>query len=408
MQYNDITTREEILRAFGACHTPGKKLELFKLLATRPDPPTRAFFDLLTNKNNHILALAIQAFGQLDDCFKSESKESRRLAKSLSELAQSGQSDLVRWAAAQTIESIGFDLALYSEHLSGEPNQIANKIVQTKLKILTDHTPISEQDEFWDFWTYGPADRLKNVPGMTSEVINELRTTGKIDKSPFSILTEEEIAPVNKKMLERAIYFKREKEKILDKYELLTEKLNEIKIKYPNCQKALQNFTLQLPQEEKMNLEIVLEGEEYKNKISYYNDRLKNYSSELHKLISAYYSKLHKQKTSQPWGETFSMLWYSTLETIYEVHLLLRILLILVILVIISLAILKTIIFLLLIGLPIAVFLIFYIISIRKDYSRRSMRSSRREIQQLENEKNEVLKLLSTESVKLLPPAIVQ
>jgi hypothetical protein len=405
MQYNDITTRDEILRAFGACQTPGKKLELFKLLATRPDPPTEAFFDLLTNKNNHILALAIQAFGQLDDCFKSESKESPRLAKSLSELAQSGQSDLVRWAAAQTIESIGFDLALYSEHLSGEPNQIANKIVQTKLKILTDHTPISEQDEFWDFWTYGPADRLKNVPGMTSEVINELRTTGKIDKSPFSILTEEEIAPVNKKMLERAIYFKREKEKILDKYELLNEKLNEIKIKYPNCQKALQNFTLQMPKEETLSLELVLEGEEYKNQISYFNAGINKYLSDLTKLIMTYYSQLQKQKTKQPWRETLSDLPNYCLEGFDRLNLFIQILCFIAVLAIIAIAKLKGIIVLILIGLALAILAGFYL---RKKYHTRQLRHYKIEIKQLENEKNEVLKLLSAESVKLLPPDIVQ
>lgn len=413
MDYNSISDEREILTAFQSCQIPGEKLELFRSLATRNDPPSLTFLDLMKkNKNNDILALSILSLGQLDDDSKSTCRESNDYLKTLSHLAQSGSSDLVRWAAATTIESIGYDFADYSEYLSELPKDIADKILESKLNILIDNTPLSgNQNEFWDFWIYGPADKLLDVPEMNIETIKELKTTGKIDKFPLSILTHKEIDPLYKKLLKRASDFKREKEKILEKYALLDNKLTEIKTnqnKYPNGQQAIQYFTLEIPPEEDFSLEIVLEGEEYKYKILFYNERLKKYSSSLHKLIIDYYTKLQKQKISQPWRETLSELWNRSLGMIEEVSLLLGIIISLVVLGIIYLAQFKGVIVLLLIGLPIAVFLIFAIISIRNDYSRSSVRSSRREIQQLEDEKNEMLKLLSTDSVKLLPPAIVQ
>ncbi|MEA5563684.1 hypothetical protein [Planktothrix agardhii] len=399
MDYNSINTVQEILKAFEDCQTPGEKLELFRCLATRNDPPFLTFLDLMRkNKNNHILALSILSLGQLDYDSKSTCRESPDFLKTLSHLAQSGSSsDLVRWAAATTIESIGYEFAYYSEYLSEPPKDIADKILKSKLNILIDNTPLSgNENEFWDFWIYGPADKLLDVPEITSETIKELKTTGKIDKFPLSILTQKEIDHLYKKLLKRASDFKREKEKILEKYALLDKKLTEIKTnqnKYPNGQQAIQYFTLEIPTEKDLSLELVLEGEEYKHKILFYNERLKKYSLNLHKLISDYYRKLQKQKTSQPWRETLSELWDFTLGKIQEVNLLFGIIILLVILGIICLAIFKGMIVLLLIGLPIiAVFLIFAIRTIRNDYSRSSVRSSRREIQQLKDEEKEMLK----------------
>jgi hypothetical protein len=398
MDYNSISNEREILSAFQSCQIPGEKLELFRCLATRNDPPFLTFLDLMKkNKNNHILALSILSLGQLDGDSKSTCRESNDYLKTLSHLAQSGSSDLVRWAAATTIESIGYELADYSKYLSELPKDIADKILESKLNILIDNTPLSgNQNEFWDFWIYGPADKLLDVPEITSETIKELKNTGKIDKFPLSILTHKEIDHLYKKLLKRASDFKREKEKILEKYALLDKKLTEIKTnqnKYPNGQQAIQYFTLEIPTEKDLSLELVLEGEEYKHKILFYNERLKKYSLNLHKLISDYYRKLQKQKTSQPWRETLSELWDFTLGKIQEVNLLFGIIILLVILGIICLAIFKGMIVLLLIGLPIiTVFLIFAIRTIRNDYSRSSVRSSRREIQQLKDEEKEMLK----------------
>ncbi|VXD10603.1 hypothetical protein PL8927_110063 [Planktothrix serta PCC 8927] len=401
MDYNSISNEREILIAFQSCQIPGEKLELFRCLATRNDPPFLTFLDLMRkNKNNDILALSILSLGQLDDGSKSTCRESPDFLKTLSHLAQSGSSsDLVRWAAATTIESIGYELADYSEYLSESPKNIADKILEAKLNILIDNTPLSgNENEFWNFWIYGPADKLIDVPEITSETIKELKSTGKIDKFPLSILTHKEIDHLYKKLLKRATDFKREKEKILEKYALLDKKLTEIKTnqnKYPNGQQAIQYFTLEIPTEEDFSLEIVLEGDEYKHKILFYNECLKKYSSNLHKLIIDYYRKLQKSKINQPWRETLSELWNLSLGMIEEVKLLLRIIILLVVLLIIYLAQLKGVIVLFLSGLPIAVFLIFAIRSIRNNYS--SMRSSRREIQQLEDEKKEMLKLLSTD-----------
>ena len=87
MQYNDITTKDEILAAFKACQNPGEKLDLFKSLATCAEPPTELFKDLLTtNKNSQILALAIQAFSQLDNDSKSGWDESPDLIEELSNM----------------------------------------------------------------------------------------------------------------------------------------------------------------------------------------------------------------------------------------------------------------------------------------------------------------------------------
>jgi WD40 repeat protein len=136
MNCTNLNTAAEILEAFRACNNPGEEIELFECLATRPDPPVRAFVDILRSiKLEAVVALTIQAFGKITDAdIKVRLKESEDLLTMLSQQAQSGSSDLIRWSAATTIDNLGFDFIDVSRYLSEEPRKIAEKIAKPKIQ----------------------------------------------------------------------------------------------------------------------------------------------------------------------------------------------------------------------------------------------------------------------------------
>ncbi|MCC3437905.1 MAG: hypothetical protein EAZ39_24895 [Oscillatoriales cyanobacterium] len=164
----NLNTPAEIIEAFRACNNPGEKIELFECLATRSDPPIDAFLQILEGvKLEEIVALTILAFGKITDGdIKARLKESSELLSVLSQQAQSGATDLIRWAAATTIETVGFDFITVSQHLSEEPRKIAEKIVQSKIRRFSDSNLVNSDDyydEFVIFWIYGGLERLKSI-----------------------------------------------------------------------------------------------------------------------------------------------------------------------------------------------------------------------------------------------------
>lgn len=161
MDCTNLHTAAEVLEAFRACNDVGEEIELFECLATRPEPPLEAFAEIL--KNIHlepVLALTIQAFGKITNTdIKARLKQSDDLLEMLSRKAQSGSTDLIRWAAATAIEEVGFDFIAVSRYLSQEPKKIAAKINELKIKRFADPNLLnsSDYDEFIHFWAYGPA-----------------------------------------------------------------------------------------------------------------------------------------------------------------------------------------------------------------------------------------------------------
>ncbi len=159
MNCTDINTAAEILNAFRDCKdNPEKEIELFDCLATRSDPPLEAFFEIAKLiKLETLLALTIQAFGKITDPeIKARMKESNELLELLSQKAESGSSDLIRWSAATAIEDIGFDFLMVAQYLSQNPNKIIEGIVQSN-NILSSNEP----NKISRFWSYGPSEKLK-------------------------------------------------------------------------------------------------------------------------------------------------------------------------------------------------------------------------------------------------------
>jgi len=113
-----------------------------------------------------VLALTIQAFGQITNAdVKARLKQSDDLLAMLSQQAQSGSSDLIRWSAATVIENVGFDFIAVSQHLTEEPRSIAEKIVQSKIKRFVDRDLLESEgyQEFLNFWIYGDRYKLREV-----------------------------------------------------------------------------------------------------------------------------------------------------------------------------------------------------------------------------------------------------
>lgn len=125
MDCNNLHTAAEVLEAFRACSDTGEEIELFECLATRPEPPLEAFVEILKNiPLEPVLALTIQAFGKITNAdIKARLKQSDDLLEMLSRQAQSGSTDLIRWAAATAIEEVGFDFIAVSRYLSQEPKK---------------------------------------------------------------------------------------------------------------------------------------------------------------------------------------------------------------------------------------------------------------------------------------------
>ena len=273
--------------------------------------------------------------------------------------------------------------------------------MQAKLKILTDNIPlVDDEEEFWDFWIYGPADRLIDVPEITRETIEELRTQGKIDKSPLSILAPEEIAPLHKELLKRAIEFKRKHEKLSEKYQLLKDNIQEVKTNeasYPLGKQAIGATTIQILPTLKM--EMVLDGLGYREQFNNTNSALTKQLNNLKKKVAKYYNNLIAEPTNIPMNEIWDCLSQSWRG--FGISLIVLVIIDLV-LIAISMYVIPAILGVIsaILGLVILVGCGFYfqkIKEIRRDYRRNMQEYShvREEIKKLEEERDRVIKLLT-------------
>lgn len=179
MNYSNLNTAAEILNVFRTCKNAGEKIELFECLATRSNPPLSALVEILERiQLEDVLALTIQAFQKVEDAdVKEKLQQSEHLLQLLSEKAKSGASDLIRWAAAGAIETIGFDFIMVSQYLNEEPNKIAENIVKSNYNRFTDRNLLGSNnyDEFVRFWTYGPTYQLRK---LTSHIRLDVNSYG--------------------------------------------------------------------------------------------------------------------------------------------------------------------------------------------------------------------------------------
>jgi hypothetical protein len=206
MDYSSLKTTADIIYACQECQNAGEQIDLFEALATSNAPPVGAFFEILkTVKFEVELALTIQAFGKITDrVIRENLKQSNNLLAILSEQAKSGQTDLIRWSAATTIENLGFDLIAVSRQV--EPKKIADRIMRDKLNRLDDKKLLSSNDfdEYLNFWIYGNLTELKIKTAFIIYGQNpQCEQYGQVIHQIFSALGLRAIEDVNKG-LERA------------------------------------------------------------------------------------------------------------------------------------------------------------------------------------------------------------
>jgi hypothetical protein len=223
MDYREIDTAADILAAFKGCANAGEEIQLFESLAEREHPPVGEFVTILKEiKLETALALAIQAFGKIkDDEIKAGLKVSGDLLALLCEQAKSGATDLIRWSAATTIEKIGFDFIAVSRHLTEEPEVIIQRIVQSKVKVLTDaernRHGIKENNDYDSlirFWVYGATYELRSATvnsggGNAVIVVNAVvkaQDVWGIKQTSFLFLALENHARISLNQAEQRIY----------------------------------------------------------------------------------------------------------------------------------------------------------------------------------------------------------
>ena len=175
MNYAELDTASDILEAFDNCNNAGEEIELFEYLATRPNSPVGAFVSILNEVQlEPVLVLTIKAFGMITNRdLKELWQQNDVVLKLLSEKAKSGASDLIRWTAAVAIDAIGFGIVEISRHLPEKPVKIAERIVESKRKILIDYDDKSKGEQkitdrndyrsFIDFWVYGATYDLRAI-----------------------------------------------------------------------------------------------------------------------------------------------------------------------------------------------------------------------------------------------------
>ncbi len=156
MNYDNLHTTAEILEAFQGCRDAGEEIDLFEALAWRDEPPVEAFVAIVREiKLEPVLALAIQSLLWVRSTgIKERLKKSDDLLSLLSNLAKSGETDLIRWSAAYVIEQIGFDFISVSRYLTESPKRIADSIVNKRSQTQ------SIYNDSVDFWVYGRTDFL--------------------------------------------------------------------------------------------------------------------------------------------------------------------------------------------------------------------------------------------------------
>ena len=157
---------EKVIEELGYYQSPGDQMEFFNRLTVELSYPINVFCELLEKvKPEIILALSIQAIKKIALEQQAQLQTNQQLLSLLSNLAQSGETDLIRWAAATAIEEIGFSPAKVFQYLAQKPKYIADKIIQEQLKRFNKRHLRNSNDynKFVQFWTYGAFGKLREI-----------------------------------------------------------------------------------------------------------------------------------------------------------------------------------------------------------------------------------------------------
>lgn len=164
----------------------GDQIELFFSVAeTQPEVAFRSFITVLnSDARQHLRAMALRSFGRIthsstkQEMVACQSEYSQELLKLLAEEVNGKSqysSDLTRWAAAEAIMAIGYDLD-HVQHIAlggliDPPRRIANEIVQKKLeqgdslkRFDSKNKLTPDYERYLEFWTYGATEMLFSEP----------------------------------------------------------------------------------------------------------------------------------------------------------------------------------------------------------------------------------------------------
>lgn len=189
----------------------GEKIDLLLITALNPHADTLGCLgEFIQSKDLTILAATLRAFASIGEMLKDSSLDedyrhhlerlrwvltanldladednpSVQLFKRLCQEAESGQSDLIRWAAAYALQQLDYPAGLRRQLLHKPPAEIGEDIVPNFAARLSGReNPVGER-EYLKFWVYGGAEGLFSSGSGTyyldvlQEVLNKLGMRG--------------------------------------------------------------------------------------------------------------------------------------------------------------------------------------------------------------------------------------
>ncbi|MFM6351190.1 MAG: hypothetical protein ACKPHZ_15150 [Dolichospermum sp.] len=137
------------------------------------------------NYRHHLEVLKWELTANLDLTYDEDDRV--KLFKILCNQAESGQSDLIRWSAANALQQIEYPNSLKTNLLHTQPTEIEADILQKNISRLSNNDRSYSRDnpcqdrEYIKFWVYGPTEILLSVCNGTYyfDVVQEvLRKSG--------------------------------------------------------------------------------------------------------------------------------------------------------------------------------------------------------------------------------------
>jgi len=202
VQNISVSNASDLVAAFNNMTNVGDRIELFFAVAeTNPEVALKSFITILnTHAGQPLRALALRGLGRIGDpatkqeIMACQSEYSQELLKILADEVNgkgSYGSDLTRWAAAEAIMLIGYELDHVQHTALGglvePPRRIANEIIQKNVKsIYPTHIASGElipnYERFLEFWAYGATEFYFESPESSryhlQDILNLLQIRG--------------------------------------------------------------------------------------------------------------------------------------------------------------------------------------------------------------------------------------